>query len=60
MFVVVKVCLIFVCFHVVRAAGGVISITAEHSGFYEINANSNDFKLLHKQEKDLQREIYSH
>ena len=45
MFVVVKVCLIFVCFHVVPA---VISISAEHTGSYEINANSNDLKLLYK------------
>ena len=29
MFVVVKVCLIFVCFHVVPAARGVISNTAD-------------------------------
>ena len=60
MFVVVKVCLIFVCFHVARAAGGVISITPEHFGSLEINANSDDLKLLYKQEKDLQREIYSY
>ena len=38
--------------------GGVISVSAEHTGSYEINANSNDVKLLYKQEKDLQREIY--
>ena len=61
MFVVVNVCFIFVCFYPVRAAQGVISISAEHTGSYEINnANSNDLKLLYNQERDLKRQIYSH
>ena len=50
MFVAVNVCLIFVCFYVVQAPQGLVSITVKHSGFYEINANSNGLKLLYNQE----------
>ena len=60
MFIVVNVCFIFVCFYVVRAAQGIISISTEHTGSFEINANSNDLKLLYNQERDLKRQVYSH